>query len=58
MKIRRFSFYGIWPASGLLAAGIFGKLTNNEPQMAGLFIGIGLVYIAAWFVFGLFKDLK
>jgi hypothetical protein len=58
MKIRRFSFYGIWPAGGLLIAGIFGKLTNNDPQMAGLFICIGIVYIAVWFVFGLFKGSK
>ena len=55
MKIRRFSIYGIWPAVGLLVGGIYGKFANEEPQMANLFIGIALIYIATWFVVGLFK---
>jgi hypothetical protein len=55
MKIRHFSIYGIWLAIGLLTVGIYGKLANEERQMANLFIGIALIYIAIWFVAGLFK---
>jgi hypothetical protein len=58
MKIRHFSIYGIWPAIGLLTGGIYGKLTNEEPQTVNVFIVIALIYIAIWFVAGLFKGGK
>ena len=56
MKIKRYSFWGIFPALGWAAAGMlaaFGSQTRDHDAGVSI-LAIAGVYLVLWFVAGLF----